>query len=154
MTYGEWMIQKRGKCDSSVGYSCRPLAEEANRLAPAHSRLFKEVTSLSSFIHQLSGAELAFQMILVAKKSKPFEYTPKGTARRHVVIAKYDNEIEEAYKAIENAASLDNPPPQRWSREENLVFVRGIVRDVLKKTVRDGDDLFESGCDRCVALKE
>jgi hypothetical protein len=87
-------------------------------------------------------------MILVAKRSKPFEYTPKGTARRHVVVAKYADEIEEAYKAVETAAMLEKPVPRGWSQEENLIFLRGIVQDVFKKSIGNEDDLFENGCDR------
>jgi hypothetical protein len=53
----------------------RPVIEEANRLAPAFSRIFKE-------------------MILITSTEKPLARTGKGTVMRAAALKLYDAEIE------------------------------------------------------------
>ncbi|THH15912.1 hypothetical protein EW146_g4654 [Bondarzewia mesenterica] len=105
-----------------------PTVERLNQFAPAHSRLFKE-------------------MIIVADPSKPFEYTPKGTPRRHVVIKAYDPEIEALYKAVTDSSQTGIPAPEKWTESATLVFVRSAVEKVMKRSLRDNDDIFQEGCD-------
>ncbi|KAG6858260.1 nonribosomal peptide synthetase, partial [Termitomyces sp. T159_Od127] len=52
-----------------------PVIEEANRVAPAFSRIFKE-------------------MILFTSKGKPLPRTGKGAIMRKIALNVYDNEIE------------------------------------------------------------
>lgn len=57
---------------------CRPIVEEANRGAPAYSRIFKE-------------------LILVTRPDKPLPRTEKGTVMRKLALRAYNDEIEKMY---------------------------------------------------------
>ena len=92
-------------------------------------------------------------MIIVADPAKPFEYTPKGTPRRHVVIKAYDAEIKALYEAIADSSQTDIPAPETWTEDATLVFVRTVVEKVMKRQLAKDDDIFQEGCDRCVALE-
>lgn len=87
-------------------------------------------------------------MILVAKPSKPFEHTPKGTPRRLAVISQYKNEIESAYTAVEESSQSDIAPPENWTKEKTHNFVSSLLRNVLKAEVGLDNDIFSYGCDR------
>ncbi|KAJ7214327.1 hypothetical protein GGX14DRAFT_563141 [Mycena pura] len=66
-----------------------PTVEEANRLSPTHSRIFKEAGS-SLPMRRLAPANIfEMQMILIANPSKPFEMTAKATPRRQAVLDAY-----------------------------------------------------------------
>lgn len=105
-----------------------PSVEAANRIAPQHSRIFKE-------------------MIIVADPSKPFEFTPKGTPRRQAVLDAYASEIDAAYEAVTESSQIHLAAPSEWSQGSALTFVRQAVDKVLLAPVKDDDDLFQSGCD-------
>ncbi|KAJ3915010.1 male sterility protein-domain-containing protein [Lentinula edodes] len=105
-----------------------PTIEQMNNFAPQHSRVFKE-------------------MILVASPSKPFMYTAKNTARRQAILNQYEEEIEAVYKAVEETTQSDIPAPVEWNPLSTKSFVRNIVTQVLSHTVKDGDDIFQYGCD-------
>lgn len=91
-------------------------------------------------------------MILVSSPDKPFEYTLKGTARRHAVTKAYEPEINNLYEAVATSAQSDAPLPHIWSDESVLSFVRSAVASVVQKALGDDDDLFQQGCDRSVVL--
>ncbi|KAI0673258.1 acetyl-CoA synthetase-like protein [Trametes maxima] len=106
-----------------------PTVERANNFAPSHSRIFKE-------------------MITVTKAGKPFQYTAKGTPRRHVSLAEYAEEIEELYKKVEESSQTDVQAPASWTEDSAREFARSIVTSVLRAPqIRDDDDLFQQGCD-------
>ncbi|KAJ3847468.1 hypothetical protein EV368DRAFT_51127 [Lentinula lateritia] len=105
-----------------------PTIEQMNGFAPQHSRVFKE-------------------MILVASPFKPFTYTAKNTARRQLILDQYEEEIEAVYKAVEETTQSDIPAPVEWNLLSTKSFVRNIVTQVLSHTVKDGDDIFQYGCD-------
>ncbi|KAI8996240.1 acetyl-CoA synthetase-like protein [Trametes punicea] len=106
-----------------------PTVERANKIAPSHSRIFKE-------------------MITVTKPGKPFQYTAKGTPRRHVSLADYAEEIDELYARVEESSQVGVPPPSSWTGEAVLEYVRSVVKKVLRSSnVGDEDDLFQQGCD-------
>ncbi|GLB41023.1 putative acetyl-CoA synthetase-like protein [Lyophyllum shimeji] len=106
-----------------------PSVEEANKFAPSHSRIFKE-------------------MILVAKSSKPFQYTPKGTPRRHVILDAYEEEIEAGYATIEESAQTDISIPEHFDADTSIAFVRKTIEKVMMTTaLRMDDDIFQHGCD-------
>ncbi len=89
-------------------------------------------------------------MILVALPSKPFTYTAKSTVRRQAVISDYEPEIEALFAAVKETAQTEIRPPERWTDEETLIFVREVVKNVLKKRLKDTDDIFLHGGDRYV----
>lgn len=71
-------------CFPWIAYLCkvihdnRPIVEEANKVAPAFSRIFKE-------------------MILIASQDKPLPRAGKGTVMRKASLAEYRDEIDEMY---------------------------------------------------------
>ena len=87
-------------------------------------------------------------MILVARPSKPFQFTAKNTARRQAIIAEYDDDIETLYQSVQTSSQADIPVPPSWSAGNATEFVRAVVRSVMKHQITDGDDLFQHGCDR------
>ncbi|CDO76172.1 hypothetical protein BN946_scf185034.g5 [Trametes cinnabarina] len=106
-----------------------PTIERVNNFAPSHSRVFKE-------------------MIIVTKPEKPFQYTAKGTPRRHVSLADYAQEIDELYRRVEESFQVNIQPPSSWSGDAVLEYVREVVKRVLKAPeIGDEDDLFQQGCD-------
>ncbi|KAF8997177.1 hypothetical protein BDQ17DRAFT_887302 [Cyathus striatus] len=107
--------------------------EKANEVAPQHSRIFKE-------------------FILVANPSKPFEFTAKGTARRHAVLKAYDPEIEKIYQASESQTLSKIPAPVNWELAEVRTFLRTIVASVLGNNVMDSENIFLAGGDSLAAV--
>lgn len=87
-------------------------------------------------------------MILVSSPQKPFTYTAKNTARRQAIVAEYDAEIDALYTAVQKTTQPHMNVPSEWTRENALAFVRLVVSEVLKRSIGDSKDMFESGCDR------
>ena len=90
------------------------------------------------------------QMITVTNPSKPFQYTAKGTPRRHVCLKDYTDEIEEVYHKIEESSQVNVATPEVWTDDGVLEYVRKVVQTVMKAPqLGDHDDLFQQGGDRC-----
>ncbi|PBK75297.1 NRPS-like enzyme [Armillaria solidipes] len=106
---------------------------KVNEQAPQQSRIYKE-------------------MILVAKPSKPFEFTAKGTVRRKAVLKAYDQEIEDLYRAVDDASHADIAIPQLWSLGNVMTMIRDIVTAVLVREISDSDDIFVAGGDSLTAM--
>lgn len=85
---------------------------------------------------------------MVAKPSKPFEYTAKSTARRQAIINNYAQEIEALYATVDASTQSQIPPPLEWDIVSTTDFVRAVVNKVLIHTVQDHEDIFHHGCDR------
>ncbi|KAJ7096117.1 hypothetical protein C8R44DRAFT_813206 [Mycena epipterygia] len=102
--------------------------EQANRVAPTHSRIFKE-------------------MILVADPFKPIEVTAKGTPRRQTVLDMYADEIRGLYRTVEESFQKNLIAPIEFDAASSLEFVKKIVGEVMVKTPGDDDDIFQHGCD-------
>nr|UXY92114.1 ATP/NADPH-dependent carboxylic acid reductase [Trametes cinnabarina] len=106
-----------------------PSIEKMNAYAPSHSRVFKE-------------------MIMVTHPNKPLEYTAKGTPRRQVCIAAYNEEIDALYKRVEESSQIDLAPPRDWAPESTCEYVTSVVRKVMKNNeIQEEDDIFQQGCD-------
>ncbi|RPD70255.1 acetyl-CoA synthetase-like protein [Lentinus tigrinus ALCF2SS1-7] len=106
-----------------------PAIESANKFAPSHSRIFKE-------------------MITVTNPAKPFQYTAKGTPRRHVCLKDYADEIEEVYRKIEESSQVNVATPEAWTDVTVREYVRKVVQTVMKAPhIGDHDDLFQQGGD-------
>jgi hypothetical protein len=86
-------------------------------------------------------------MILVALPSKPFQYTAKGTARRGAIINDYEEEITSLYNLLEEVTTGITPGSE-WTPESSRGYVRAVVSSVMKKEIKDDQDLFQWGCDR------
>jgi len=105
-----------------------PTVEVMNAHAPQHSRIFKE-------------------MITVSSPHKPFFYTPKLTPRRQVILHYYASEIEALYAAADESAMATTFLFCSWTLANSLEFVRSVVGNVLKERVTDHDDFFQHSCD-------
>ena len=86
-------------------------------------------------------------MILVTSPKKPMELTAKGTARRNVCLAHYEDEIEAIYSAADSPED-GLQRPAIWTPESTLEFVRAIVEVALERKVEENAELFSIGCDR------
>ncbi|KAK0470423.1 NRPS-like enzyme [Desarmillaria tabescens] len=86
----------------------------ANEQAPQHSRIHKE-------------------MILVAKPTKPFEFTAKGTPRRTAILEAYEEQIE--------ILLIRCSPP-----------TLDIVRVIFERDIGDSDNIFVAGGDSLTAM--
>ena len=89
-------------------------------------------------------------MIVVASPDKPFEYTAKNDPRRLAMINLYEPEITAMYDAVDETTQADLVPPRHWTFDSAKDFVKAVVGRVLDHSIGDADDLFSSGCDRCV----
>ncbi|KNZ74034.1 Linear gramicidin synthase subunit D [Termitomyces sp. J132] len=104
--------------------------EEANRIAPAFSRIFKE-------------------MILFTSKDKPLPRAGKGTVMRKMALKTYDDEIEGLYATVEQSAKgEDVVPPITWETKHVRVWLLEQAADIHSgKTFDISQDLFEQGFD-------
>ncbi|EED77357.1 predicted protein, partial [Postia placenta Mad-698-R] len=105
-----------------------PSVEKMNAFAPQHSRIFKE-------------------MILIAKPSKPFSYTHKGTVRRAPAIKDYEEEINALYDAVDSSSQSAMEPPAHWDNKSAASFIRTVVEKLVTVPLKDEDDIFQHGCD-------
>ncbi|KAJ7289097.1 hypothetical protein C8J57DRAFT_1627489 [Mycena rebaudengoi] len=127
-----------------------PTIEQANKFAPTHSRLFKDV-------HHLLGTLLPritqiSQMIMLSNTSKPFKMTPKGTLRRSAILKDYAQEVEDAYADFDKAAfSLSAVGfTNEISMKATLEIVRGHIHRNIHPDISDNENIFEAGGDRRV----
>ncbi|KAL1671541.1 hypothetical protein EV122DRAFT_295427 [Schizophyllum commune] len=108
-----------------------PTVEEANRGAPAYSRIFKE-------------------LILVTRPDKPLPRTEKGTVMRKLALRAYNDEIKKIYELVESHASKGNKgvePPSSWKAPDVVDWLTEHVRDVTGRDMSRDVDLFEQGFD-------
>ncbi|KAE9406882.1 putative aminoadipate reductase [Gymnopus androsaceus JB14] len=107
-----------------------PAIEEANKVAPAFSRIFKE-------------------MILVVDHQKPLPRVGKGTVARKAALALYDSEIDNLYETIESNSGGDSiEPPKSWEVADIQPWLVGQISDILSaEAPAITADLFENGFD-------
>ncbi|KAG6872149.1 hypothetical protein C0993_002405, partial [Termitomyces sp. T159_Od127] len=107
--------------------------EEANKVSPAFSRIFKE-------------------MILITSRDKPLPRTGKGTVMRKLALNVYDREIEKLYTTVEESArGEDVVPPLTWYHEHVQAWLLKQAADIHSgKVFEVSRDLFEQGFDRSV----
>jgi hypothetical protein len=91
-------------------------------------------------------------MIILAKPSKPFTFTGKGSIRKTAVVADYADEIESTYAAVEAATSANVEAPKQWTKDSAVDFVRAVVLKVMESKVGDKDDIFQHGADRLACI--
>ncbi|KAE9385220.1 hypothetical protein BT96DRAFT_1026658 [Gymnopus androsaceus JB14] len=107
-----------------------PTIEEANKVAPAFSRIFKE-------------------MILVVDPEKPLPRVGKGTVARKAALTLYSSEIDKLYETVESNSGGDSvEPPKSWEVADLQSWLIGQISDILS-TEAPGitEDLFEHGVD-------
>ncbi|GLB38113.1 putative acetyl-CoA synthetase-like protein [Lyophyllum shimeji] len=104
--------------------------EEANRAAPAFSRIFKE-------------------MILVTARDQPLPRTGKGTVMRKMALKAYDAEIEALYATVEQSAKgEDVVPPVSWAKDDVQTWLLEQAASIHSgKVFSSSGDLFDQGFD-------
>ncbi|KAI5884853.1 acetyl-CoA synthetase-like protein [Schizophyllum commune H4-8] len=100
-----------------------PIIEEANRGAPAYSRIFKE-------------------LILVTRDTKPLPRTEKGTVMRRLAL-----QIYEVIESHTQTGEKGIKPPASWNAPVIAEWLAGHVRDITGRDMDRAIDLFEQGFD-------
>ncbi|KAF8868636.1 acetyl-CoA synthetase-like protein [Gymnopilus junonius] len=106
-----------------------PVIEEANKVAPAFSRIFKE-------------------MILITDAKKPLPRTAKGTVMRKLAVEMYEEEISALYLTVEATEATESIKlPRTWDMGSIVQWLVEQVKEINGKEVELSDDLFEHGFD-------
>jgi thioester reductase-like protein len=110
-----------------------PLIEKANKMAPAHAQVSKE-------------------LVMVASPEKPFARAGKGTVQRWKTVHTYSAEIDALYEAFDasNPAADGEVPPLASATDGAIIqeYVHNIVSGILHgRKVEAEDDLFVLGVD-------
>ncbi|KAJ7606318.1 male sterility protein-domain-containing protein [Mycena rosella] len=100
----------------------------ANRFAPTHSRIFKE-------------------MMLIASPSKPIELTPERNPPSSSDDRLVRERIQEVYAAVDESSQTHLTAPEDYDPSSSLEFVRSIVAEVMVEMPGDDEDIFQHGCD-------
>ncbi|TFK46448.1 acetyl-CoA synthetase-like protein [Heliocybe sulcata] len=108
-----------------------PTVEEANKDAPAFSRIFKE-------------------MILVTNPTKPMTRAAKGTVQRNKTLSLYASEINSLYDVVNSSMYGERTDlPSSWTPPVLLAWLQNQAQDIHSTDVKLGptDDLFHRGFD-------
>ncbi|KAH9475986.1 putative NRPS-like protein biosynthetic cluster [Psilocybe cubensis] len=107
-----------------------PIVEEANKVAPAFSRIFKE-------------------LILITSPQKPLPRAGKGTVMRKAAVSIYAPEIDAIYDQVN--ATVDGGrvvPPSSWDIESTIAWLKNQVEEVRSgQSISVVDDFFYQGVD-------
>ncbi|KIK55489.1 hypothetical protein GYMLUDRAFT_99487 [Collybiopsis luxurians FD-317 M1] len=109
-----------------------PVIEEANKLMPAFSRVYKE-------------------MILIASPSKPLPRAGKGTVLRKEVYEQYKQEIDQIYNAVESTLGDHIEPPSDWEPSTVQRWLKIQIEDLCHTPVDVSKDIFDHGFDSLCA---
>ncbi|KAH7912704.1 acetyl-CoA synthetase-like protein [Hygrophoropsis aurantiaca] len=105
-----------------------PWIEEANRMAPGYSRIFKD-------------------MILVTHQDKPMPRAGKGTVQKKSAVQLYGTDIDALYERIENDVDSANVPTN-WSQEALQLWLEGCATRISANGGIDSSiDIFSQGMD-------
>ncbi|KAF8871770.1 putative aminoadipate reductase [Infundibulicybe gibba] len=108
-----------------------PIIEEANKIAPAFSRIFRE-------------------MVIFTSREKPLPLTPKGTVMRKAALQVYNKEISALYDALELGVkeSQNVNPPTSWQEDDVRTWILAEAQRLHNgKGFSPSVDLFEQGFD-------
>ncbi|CAA7263093.1 unnamed protein product [Cyclocybe aegerita] len=107
-----------------------PSIEEANRNAPAFSRIYKE-------------------MVLIASRDRPLPRSPKGTVMRKAALNLYEEDIERIYRVVESTAGTGKiVPPKSWDIAGLTNWLVKQANDIRSSNaISPSKDLFDQGFD-------
>ncbi|KAI3395952.1 hypothetical protein diail_663 [Diaporthe ilicicola] len=107
-----------------------PTIDEANHQAPKFGRVPKE-------------------LVLFAKKDKPFSRSPKGSVQRRLTVSFYQKEIDDLYTQSEQGLLTSGLPPLKSTSTEDLVpFLTELYAQTLEhENLSADDDAFSFGMD-------
>ncbi|KAI0687615.1 hypothetical protein BC835DRAFT_1419809 [Cytidiella melzeri] len=110
-----------------------------NKTVPRHSRLLQP-------------------LVLVEDPSVPFQYSDKGTIKKKATLDLYQEQVEQAYKTVEEG----EPPSTNAAQAMNLILsnvaavtdsVRKLVYECLGQHIDDEADFFNAGLDSLLAVR-
>ncbi|KAF5351531.1 hypothetical protein D9758_007233 [Tetrapyrgos nigripes] len=104
------------------------VVQRANDISPQHSKIFKE-------------------LIVVTNPLKPLELTAKATPRRGSSLKAYEEEIEKAYRALEESSQPNIQAPAVWDTISVTIFITEVVENALGFKLHEHDDFFRVGAD-------
>ncbi|KAF7293887.1 Acetyl-CoA synthetase-like protein [Mycena chlorophos] len=105
------------------------VVEEANAVAPAFGKVYKE-------------------MILVTSPGKMMVRAPKGTVVKKATLALYEEDIAELYDTIEESTSAsDIAPPASFTSTDLVPWLLAHASSLSQKDIHPDEDLFEQGFD-------
>ncbi|KAJ7092499.1 acetyl-CoA synthetase-like protein [Mycena belliarum] len=114
------------------------ITENVNAVVPQHSRLIRP-------------------LVLVAVPEKPFVLTDKQSINRKVTLNFYMDQIEAAYKRIEEDGYEEVPLPSLGPTSHNMEsttsYVQAVVCKVLQRDIPLDEDLFDAGLDSLLAMR-
>ncbi|KAF5370381.1 hypothetical protein D9758_006891 [Tetrapyrgos nigripes] len=110
------------------------IVQAANNFAPTHSKIYRE-------------------MILIADPEKEFEFTLKGTPRRHSIIAGHAVEIEKAYEEFSRSTAGTDVKSLSWDYGSILQWISKLFDSVTGQKVPLGVDVFHYGFDSLHAVR-
>ncbi|KIK64221.1 hypothetical protein GYMLUDRAFT_40511 [Collybiopsis luxurians FD-317 M1] len=107
-----------------------PVIEDANKIAPSFSRIFRE-------------------MILIVDPKKPLPRVGKGTVARKAALALYEAEIDQLYETIEANSGGDSVElPNSWEANDVQAWLGDQISSIVStKVPAPTEDLFEHGFD-------
>ncbi|KIP04467.1 hypothetical protein PHLGIDRAFT_193243, partial [Phlebiopsis gigantea 11061_1 CR5-6] len=108
-----------------------PVIEEANAVAPAYARIFKE-------------------MIIVTDPAKPLPRAAKGTVVRPQALDAYAQEIDNLYQTVADSTdSRGIAPPPTWAREDIEQWLLQHCTSINNGVpISPSRDFFDQGFDR------
>ncbi|KAJ6492294.1 putative aminoadipate reductase [Mycena sanguinolenta] len=112
-----------------------PIIGEANTIAPAFSRIFKE-------------------MILFSSLNKPLPRAAKGSVLRKAALALYAEEIKSIYQTVEQQTIPINSvkPPSAWEAATLELWLLDVAASLSNiSTISPTTDLFQQGFDSLAA---
>ncbi|TFK46704.1 putative aminoadipate reductase [Heliocybe sulcata] len=114
-----------------------PTVEEANKEAPAFSRIFKE-------------------MILITDPAKPMARAAKGTVQRKMTLALYAEEIDALYDTVDSSMSVEGvDPPTAWTPSVLVEWLSTQAEQISSgRKIEPRDDLFDKGFDSLLMLSD
>ncbi|KAH7890598.1 acetyl-CoA synthetase-like protein [Phlebopus sp. FC_14] len=108
-----------------------PVVEEANKISPAFSRIFKEI-------------------ILIVNSAKPMARAGKGTVQKKATLKAYESEIDALYEIVEASSQLPHgmTGPSAWTAEALQGWLMEHAAAISSGRKIDPDtDLFAQGFD-------
>ncbi|KAI0087641.1 male sterility protein-domain-containing protein [Irpex rosettiformis] len=96
-------------------------------------------------------------LVLVEESSKPFQLSDKGTIKKKATLDLYHEQIEHAYKIIEEGEPTLVHSTQSTTAFADipsiLAFLRRLVSETIGHEIGDADDFFNFGLDSLLAVK-
>ncbi|EIM88944.1 acetyl-CoA synthetase-like protein [Stereum hirsutum FP-91666 SS1] len=107
-----------------------------NTVVPQHSRIIRP-------------------LIILAKPEKPFLLNDKGTVKGQATLSRYEEEIETAYKGVEEGSgdliiSIVFDPNDRASIQS---YISSVLHETLGRTIEADEDFFAGGVDSLHAIQ-